>query len=116
MQNLNLVYLQGNPACRKMANYRKSMIVAMTSCCYLDERPVTEVDRSLAEAFMRGGKDEEIRVRDEYAENTRQALKNNTDNLKQVQKDGKVKSKEAFKTMMEKAKKDKDMAELIERK
>ena len=51
-----------------MANYRKSLIVAMTSCCYLDERPVNDIERSLAEAFMRGGKDEEIRVRDEYAE------------------------------------------------
>ena len=84
MQNLNLVYLQGNPACRKMANYRKSLIVAMTSCCYLDERPVNEIERNLAEAFMRGGKDEEIRVRDEYAEKQRQGMKNNIEYLKQA--------------------------------
>jgi hypothetical protein len=44
------------------------MIVTIPSLVYFDERPVTATDRMLAEAFMRGGKDEEIRVRDEYAE------------------------------------------------
>ena len=97
-----------------MANYRKSLIVAMTSCCYLDERPVNEIERNLAEAFMRGGKDEEIRVRDDYAEKQRQGMKNNIEYLKQAQQDGKVKRKEAFKIMMEKVKKEK--VELIERK
>lgn len=44
------------------------MITACATLFYLDERPVTEIERKLAEAFARGGRVEEIRVRDEYAE------------------------------------------------
>ena len=67
LPKLELLYLMGNPAARKISNYRKSLIVALTSCCYLDERPVTEIERRLAEAYMKGGKEEEVKVRDEYA-------------------------------------------------
>lgn len=76
MPNLELLTLNGNPAGRKISNYRKVMIVTMPVLCYLDDRPISAIDRSLAEAFMRGGKDEEIRVRNEFAERERQKRKN----------------------------------------
>jgi len=33
---------------------------------YLDDRPVTEVERLADDAWLRGGMEEENRVRDEY--------------------------------------------------
>jgi len=64
---LELLTMNGNPAIRNISNYRRVMIVAMPTLCYLDDRPINPIDRSLAEAFMRGGREEELRVRDEFA-------------------------------------------------
>ena len=36
---------------------------------YLDERPVFEAERLCADAYKKGGKDEEERVRSEWAAN-----------------------------------------------
>jgi len=73
MPKLELLYLRGNPGTRKITSYRKSFITALPSLCYFDEKPVTELERMFAEAYIRGGKEEEIRVRDEYAEGQREA-------------------------------------------
>jgi len=89
------------------------LIVTMPELCYFDERPVTDTDRLLAEAFMRGGKDEEIRVRDEYAEANRQKEKQHSEEIKKVAQEGAEKRKLAFKFMMEKVKAEK--AELLEK-
>lgn len=87
------------------------MIVTIPSLVYFDERPVTATDRMLAEAFMRGGKDEEIRVRDEYAEGQRQKEKKYFEEGKKASQEGAEKRKLAFKIMMDKVKAEK--AELI---
>ena len=49
--------------------YRKSLTVALPNLFYLDERPVFEGERLTADAFKRGGKEEEERARAEYAAN-----------------------------------------------
>lgn len=45
------------------------MVMAMPNLYYLDERPVFESERLTANAFKLGGKDEEERVRSEWAAN-----------------------------------------------
>lgn len=60
------LYLKGNPAIRKVRDYRKQMTRNLPVLTYLDDRPITELERLLADAFVRGGREEEIRVRDEY--------------------------------------------------
>jgi dynein assembly factor 1 len=42
-----------------MNSYRKAMIVKIKDLLYLDDRPVFPEDRRRAEAYMRGGWDEE---------------------------------------------------------
>lgn len=67
MPKLELLYLEKNPFVRKITNYRKHMIVAVPSLVYFDERPINKLDREMAEAFIEGGKEEELKVRDSYA-------------------------------------------------
>ena len=64
MPNLKVLYLQNNPVVKKIKNYRKTVIAALPSLKYLDDRPVFEDDRRHAEAFSRGGIDEERKERD----------------------------------------------------
>lgn len=44
---------------KKIQNYRKKIIASIPTLKYLDDRPVFEEDRRFAEAFMRGGIEEE---------------------------------------------------------
>lgn len=64
MPNLKVLYLQNNPVCKKIKNYRKTLIAKLPKLCYLDDRPVFEEDRRNAEAFARGGIEEERKERD----------------------------------------------------
>jgi dynein assembly factor 1 len=56
MPNLRVVYLQGNPAVKKLKWYRKSTISRLKSLKYLDDRPVFDDERMRAEAWMEGWK------------------------------------------------------------
>lgn len=61
MSSLRVLYLKGNPAAKKIVNYRKSLTVYCKDLRYLDDRPVFEDDRRTAEAFNRGGIEEQRR-------------------------------------------------------
>jgi len=62
----------GNPAAKKIVNYRKSITVYCKDLRYLDDRPVFEDDRRTAEAFNRGGLEEQRaeqkRIREEKSQ------------------------------------------------
>merc|ERR1719440_611837 len=72
MPGLRVLYLKGNPAAKKIVNYRKSLTVYCKDLKYLDDRPVFEDDRRTAEAFNRGGLEEQRaeqkRIREEKSE------------------------------------------------
>ena len=54
MPNLRVLYLKGNELTRRVSSYRKTMIAAIPTLDYLDDRPVTDDERRRAEAFKRG--------------------------------------------------------------
>lgn len=58
--------MQNNPVCKKISSYRKSIIAAIPTLRYLDDRPVFEDDRRYAEAYSRGGMDAERQERKVY--------------------------------------------------
>ena len=66
MQSLKAVYLKGNEMTRNIPNYRKFLIKALPILTYLDDRPVNEGDHLAAEAFYRGGLEEEKKVREDW--------------------------------------------------
>ena len=72
----------------------------MPNLYYLDERPIFDYERLLADAFKRGGKEEEERVRLEYAEQQKTKTKAITDRGGKLSADSKSKRKEAMKKML----------------
>jgi dynein assembly factor 1 len=66
MPLIRVIYLQGNECLRKISSYRKNFIAKLKELRYLDDRPVFEDERRFAEAFARGGIEEERRERALY--------------------------------------------------
>ena len=66
MPHLSVLYLMGNPVCKKIPNYRKTLITKIPTLKYLDDKPVFEEDRRFAEAWARGGIQEERTERDKF--------------------------------------------------
>uniref|UniRef100_A0A1B0C1Z6 Dynein axonemal assembly factor 1 homolog n=1 Tax=Glossina palpalis gambiensis TaxID=67801 RepID=A0A1B0C1Z6_9MUSC len=59
MPELKVLVLQGNPVISKIPQYRKTLILECAKLTYLDSRPVFPKDRACAEAWKRGGYEEE---------------------------------------------------------
>ena len=81
---------------KNIPNYRKTVIAAIPTLTYLDDRPVFKEDRRNAEAFARGGLDAE---REERAK------------IKAEEKERHERNHNAFKEMMRKAREEKKKAE-----
>lgn len=64
--SIKVLYLQGNECVRKISHYRKNLITNLKNLTYLDDKPVFEDERRFAEAFARGGLDEEKKERALY--------------------------------------------------
>jgi len=72
MTELRVLYLLNNGMISKIKNYRKTMTARLPKLCYLDDRPVFPEDRRNAEAFARGGIEEERKERDKIKQETRE--------------------------------------------
>ena len=96
MPNLRVLYLKGNPVCKKIKFYKKTLISKIKTLRYLDDAPVFPEDRRYAEAWAEGGLDKE---REE-----RKIVKKEKD-------DAHWKNHEAFRDMIRKAKESKIAAE-----
>ena len=59
MPNLAVLYTLGNDFVKHVPAFRKTCIARIPTLRYLDDRPVFEEDRRRAEAYLRGGMDEE---------------------------------------------------------
>jgi len=96
MPNLAVLYLKGNPVCKKIRNYKKSIISRIPTLKYLDDSPVFPEDRRYAEAFTAGGIEREREERKK---------------VKQEKDDEHWKNHEAFREMIRKAKEEKKRKE-----
>lgn len=96
MPNLKVLYLQNNPVTKKITNYRKTLISKIPTLTYLDDRPVFKDDRRNAEAFARGGIEEERKERAA---------------IKQEEQDRHDRNHKVFREMMEKARAEKRKAD-----
>lgn len=59
MPNLKVLHAQNNKFCQKVSSYRKTLVWKIKTLTYLDDRPIFPEDRRRAEAFARGGLDQE---------------------------------------------------------
>ena len=70
LPNLKVLYLQGNPVCKKIKNYRKHIVSTLRILTYLDDRPVFEDERRATMAWKMGGLDAEREERKKMREET----------------------------------------------
>lgn len=68
LQTLHSLYLQNNPAIRNVSMYRKQLVAALENLNQLDDRQVSELEHVYAKAYLRGGLEEERRVKKEIAD------------------------------------------------
>ena len=59
MCNLSVVYLQNNGFNKKISHYRKTLITKIPTLKYIDDKPIFEDEKRYADAWARGGLEEE---------------------------------------------------------
>ena len=99
MPELRVLYLLNNKLIKGIKNYRKTMTAKLPKLTYLDDRPVFQEDRRNAEAFARGGVEEERKEREK---------------IKTENKERDAKNRQAFRDMIEKAKEERRLAKEAE--
>jgi len=56
---LKVLYLKGNPCVKSIPSYRKNTVSSIPALTYLDDRPIFENERRLADAWAKGGRNAE---------------------------------------------------------
>uniref|UniRef100_A0A061QW97 Outer row dynein assembly protein n=1 Tax=Tetraselmis sp. GSL018 TaxID=582737 RepID=A0A061QW97_9CHLO len=62
LRELRVLYLQGNPL-PSLQNYRRRLVSGLPDLCYLDDRPVEDIERAGAAAWIAGGAEAERAAR-----------------------------------------------------
>uniref|UniRef100_A0A1I8P4S2 Dynein axonemal assembly factor 1 homolog n=1 Tax=Stomoxys calcitrans TaxID=35570 RepID=A0A1I8P4S2_STOCA len=75
MPELKVLVLQGNPVVSKIPQYRKTLILECKKLTYLDSRPVFPKDRACAEAWKRGGYEEERKENERWNRKERRKMR-----------------------------------------
>lgn len=92
MQNLMVLRMDGNPLVPHTKNYRKFMISKCPKLIYLDDENITEADRQLADAFKTGGKEAEMKVRQQLKEEKRQKEEKDFKDFRRLQREAMLKA------------------------
>ncbi|XP_071613121.1 dynein axonemal assembly factor 1 isoform X2 [Heliangelus exortis] len=86
MPNLHVLNLMGNQVIRKIANYRKTLIVRLKKLTYLDDRPVFPKDRACAEAWAVGGNEAEKAEREKWETKERKKIQDSINALAAIRR------------------------------
>ncbi|NXU78669.1 DAAF1 factor, partial [Oreotrochilus melanogaster] len=86
MPNLHVLNLMGNQVIRKIANYRKTLIVRLKQLTYLDDRPVFPKDRACAEAWAVGGNEAEKAEREKWETKERKKIQDSINALAAIRR------------------------------
>lgn len=81
MPELRVLNLEGNEMVNKIPNYRKTMIVRLKQLTFLDSRPVLPRDRACAEAWARGGLEEQYKEWEQWKMRERQKVQDSLDGI-----------------------------------
>lgn len=96
MPNLRCLYLKGNPVVSAIKNYRKTLIAAIPTLGYLDDRPVFEDERRLVDAWAKGGLEAERAERTAIKEEKEAYDRRNFEAMQTMRKEGWRKRREAL--------------------
>ena len=87
-RSLKQLYTSGCPLISRLAQFRRRVTLALPEICFLDKSSITPEDRVVAAAWMRGGRDEEIKLRTEIHHQKRQAMDDVLDKFRKFQAEG----------------------------
>lgn len=59
MPKIAVLYMQSNQFNKKISHYRKVLITKLPTIKYIDDKPVFDDEKRFAEAWARGGVEEE---------------------------------------------------------
>ncbi|XP_058122395.1 dynein axonemal assembly factor 1 homolog [Anopheles ziemanni] len=77
MKGLRVLTLTGNPVVNEIPSYRKTLILECKTLTYLDSRPVFDKDRACAEAWKRGGYQEELKEHQRWKKEEQRKMRRN---------------------------------------
>lgn len=86
MPELRVLNLMGNQIVRSIPNYRKTVIVRLKQLTFLDDRPVFPKERACAEAWARGGVEEECKERKQWETRERKKIQDSLDGMALIRK------------------------------
>ncbi|GLC39430.1 Leucine-rich repeat-containing protein oda7 [Pleodorina starrii] len=86
--DLRCLYLKGNPVVSNIRNYRKVVITSIPTLTYLDDRPVFDNERKVAEAWLAGGLDAERAMRNKLKEEEDERNRKNHEFMMQMRAQG----------------------------
>uniref|UniRef100_A0A3Q2XYW0 Dynein axonemal assembly factor 1 n=1 Tax=Hippocampus comes TaxID=109280 RepID=A0A3Q2XYW0_HIPCM len=84
MPELRVLNLMGNEVVKKIPNYRKTLIVRLKQLTFLDDRPVFPKDKACAEAWARGGIEEERKEAEQWNTRERRKIQEGLDALAMI--------------------------------
>lgn len=108
LPQITSLYLLNNPCVRLLSNLRRQLVLASDTLYYLDDRPITELERKCIKAYEEGGKEAEAEVRRQAEIEFRNKLRCGFEKNKQIEDESRIERKAQFKRMMAEVKQEKE--------